>query len=206
MSIGDEVKNACQEAVDETVAEMKPDFDEFDRALKEGEAEAREERGEPDFDAEQIQSVKDAMSGADRRARTEGAMLRLRRWIEEHKDILKSTLDGELSMQPLEDRAIVVLFDGAKKTQGGLWIPESANEENKRDTVGVVVAVGPGRILDNGERAPMPVGPGDTVRFGKWTGTYLQPTATESTHKHDFTLVILGVRDIQCKILEPDRE
>ncbi|GAA5503379.1 10 kDa chaperonin [Deinococcus xinjiangensis] len=72
-------------------------------------------------------------------------------------------------LKPLGDRVLVEIIEEAEqKTAGGLYVPDTAKEKSQR---GKVVAVGTGKVLDNGNRAPMDVKAGDTVYFAKYGGT-----------------------------------
>jgi len=73
-----------------------------------------------------------------------------------------------MAFKPLHDRVLVRRVESEEKTAGGLIIPETAKEKPQH---GEVVAVGDGARKDNGERIEMAVNAGDTVLFGKWSGT-----------------------------------
>jgi len=73
-----------------------------------------------------------------------------------------------MNFRPLHDRVVVRRIDEEEKTAGGIIIPDTAKEKPMQ---GKVVAVGPGKRSDNGELAPLDVKAGDTVIFGKWSGT-----------------------------------
>jgi len=73
-----------------------------------------------------------------------------------------------MAFKPLHDRVLVRRVESEEKTAGGLIIPETAKEKPQQ---GEVVAVGDGARKDNGERIEMAVSTGDTVLFGKWSGT-----------------------------------
>lgn len=73
-----------------------------------------------------------------------------------------------MNLRPLNDRIIVKRKLGEEKTKGGIIIPDSAKE---KPIEAEVVAVGSGRILDDGKRVPMDVKKGDIVLFGKYGGT-----------------------------------
>ena len=74
-------------------------------------------------------------------------------------------------VRPLEDRVLVKPLDAETKTATGLFLPESAKEKPMQ---GKVVAVGPGKLLDNGKRQDPLVKKGDTVVFGKYAGTEIE--------------------------------
>jgi chaperonin GroES len=76
-----------------------------------------------------------------------------------------------MSVKPLEDRVLIKPIEAEKKTASGLYLPESAKEKPMQ---GRVVAVGPGKRLDNGERIKPSVKKGDTVVFGKYAGTEIE--------------------------------
>ncbi len=76
-----------------------------------------------------------------------------------------------MAVRPLEDRVLVKPIEAENRTASGLYLPESAKE---RPIQGKVIATGPGRQLDNGQRADMSVKKGDTVVFGKYAGTEVE--------------------------------
>ncbi len=76
-----------------------------------------------------------------------------------------------MSFKPLNDRVLVKRVDVEEKTAGGLFIPETAKEKPSR---GEVIAVGSGRVLDNGTRLPLEVKAGDIVIFGKYAGSEIK--------------------------------
>ena len=73
-----------------------------------------------------------------------------------------------MAFTPLHDRVLVERVESDDKTAGGLIIPDSAKE---KPAEGLVVAVGAGAKDDDGDRIAMDVKAGDTVLFGKWSGT-----------------------------------
>lgn len=74
---------------------------------------------------------------------------------------------GKLKVTPLEDRVVVMPSEAAEEMRGGLYIPDTAKE---KPTQGEVLAVGPGRV-EKGERVPVDLKVGDTVLYGKYSGT-----------------------------------
>ncbi len=76
-----------------------------------------------------------------------------------------------MAIRPLEDRVLVKPIQAETKTASGIYLPEAAKEKPVR---GSVVAVGPGRRLDNGKRGEMSVRIGDTVVYGKYAGTEVE--------------------------------
>ncbi len=73
-----------------------------------------------------------------------------------------------MKVRPLGDKVLIKRVEADEKTQAGIYLPESAKEKPQQAKV---VAVGDGRVLDNGQRAPFQVKAGDTVLIGKWGGT-----------------------------------
>ena len=76
-----------------------------------------------------------------------------------------------MPVRPLEDRVLIKPSDPETKTTSGIYLPESAKE---KPIQGKVVAVGPGKMLDNGERVKPSVKRGDTVVFGKYAGSEIE--------------------------------
>ena len=76
-----------------------------------------------------------------------------------------------MAVQPLEDRVLIRPVEADKKTASGIFLPESAKEKPMQ---GKVVACGPGKRLDNGERIKPGVKKGDTVVFGKYSGSEVE--------------------------------
>ncbi len=73
-----------------------------------------------------------------------------------------------MNLKPLHDRIIVEAAAKEEKTAGGIILPDTAQEKPLK---GTVLAVGPGKRLDSGTMAPMDVKVGDTVIYGKYSGT-----------------------------------
>ncbi len=73
-----------------------------------------------------------------------------------------------MNIRPLQDRVIVKRMEEETTSTGGIVLPDSATEKPIR---GEVIAVGPGKILDSGEKRPLEVKVSDTVLFGKYSGT-----------------------------------
>lgn len=73
-----------------------------------------------------------------------------------------------MKLQPLHDRIIVEPATAEETTAGGIILPDTAKEKPQR---GTVLAVGPGKTLDSGEIAPVDVKVGETVLYGKYSGT-----------------------------------
>ncbi|MDT3767193.1 co-chaperone GroES [Gleimia hominis] len=90
-----------------------------------------------------------------------------------------------ISIKPLEDRIVIQQVDAEQTTASGLVIPDTAKEKPQE---GTVVAVGPGRVDDNGNRVPMDVSEGDVVIYSKFGGTEVKYQGEE--------YLILSARDI----------
>lgn len=73
-----------------------------------------------------------------------------------------------MNIRPLHDRVVIKRLEEEQKTSGGIVIPDTAAEKPQK---GEVVAVGNGKILDNGETRALDVKVGDQVLFGKFSGT-----------------------------------
>lgn len=71
-------------------------------------------------------------------------------------------------IQPLADRIVVKPLDEAEQMRGGLYIPDTAKEKPQQ---GEIVAVGPGKVSEGGERVAPEVSVGDKVLYGKYSGT-----------------------------------
>lgn len=91
-----------------------------------------------------------------------------------------------MSIKPLHDHVLVQRNTADEKTPGGLFIPDTAKEKLNR---GRVVAVGPGRLLDNGARLEPRVRKDDEIIFGKYSGT-------EFEHEGETNLLMLREDDI----------
>ena len=76
-----------------------------------------------------------------------------------------------MSLRPLHDRIIVKRVEEEERTAGGIIVPDSAREKPQR---GNVIAVGKGKILEDGSVRPLEIKAGDTVLFGKYSGTEIK--------------------------------
>ena len=82
---------------------------------------------------------------------------------------MASATKGEtMNVQPLADRILVKRLEEGEMKRGGIIIPDTAKEKPQE---GEVVAVGPGRVDDNGQRIPLEVKAGDRILIGKYSGT-----------------------------------
>jgi chaperonin GroES len=82
-----------------------------------------------------------------------------------------ATKEGSMKIRPLHDRIVVKRVEEEETTQGGIIIPDTAKEKPQQ---GLVVAVGNGKLLDDGKLRPLDVSQGDRVLFSKYSGTEVQ--------------------------------
>ena len=94
-----------------------------------------------------------------------------------------------VSIKPLEDRIVIRQVEAEQTTASGLVIPETAKEKPQE---GEVVAVGPGRVADNGNRVPVDVAVGDKVIYSKYGGTEVKYAGEEC--------LVLSARDVLAVI------
>ena len=90
-----------------------------------------------------------------------------------------------ISIKPLEDRIVIQQVEAVQTTASGLVIPDTAKEKPQE---GEVIAVGPGRIDDNGNRVPVDVKVGDVVIYSRYGGTEVKYEGKEDQ--------ILSARDV----------
>jgi len=96
----------------------------------------------------------------------------------------------KLNITPMADRVVVEPLEETEEMRGGLYIPDTAKEKPQQ---GNVVAVGPGRLSDEGERIPMEVKVGDRVLYGKYAGTEVTIEGTDYLIvKEGDVLAVLG--------------
>ena len=97
---------------------------------------------------------------------------------------------AKVNLRPLDDRIVVRALDAEEKTAGGIVLPDSAKEKPQR---GTVIAVGPGKLLESGQRGSLSVAVGDEVIFGKYGGTEVEVDGAE--------LKILRESDVLAKVV-----
>ena len=95
-----------------------------------------------------------------------------------------------VSIKPLEDRIVIKQVEAEQTTASGLVIPDSAKE---RPQEGEVVAVGPGRVDDNGNRIPLDITVGDRVIYSKFGGTEVKYGGEE--------FLVLSTRDVLAVVV-----
>ena len=98
---------------------------------------------------------------------------------------------AKAKIRPLDDRVVVEPIEAEEKTSGGIVLPDTAKEKPQR---GTVVAIGPGRLLDNGKRAELSVAVGDEVIYGKYGGSEIEINGDE--------VKILRETDILAKVIK----
>lgn len=96
----------------------------------------------------------------------------------------------KIKIRPLDDRVVVEPIAAEETTAGGIVLPDTAKEKPQR---GTVVAVGPGKLLDNGKRGELSVSVGDEVIYGKYGGSDIEVDGDE--------VKILRESDILAKVL-----
>lgn len=94
-----------------------------------------------------------------------------------------------MTVKPLEDRVLLRPVAPQERTKGGIFLPETAKEKTGR---GVVLAVGPGRLLEDGTYKQVAVNVGDTVLFTKYAGNEIELDGGK--------LLICGEREIMAKV------
>jgi len=96
-----------------------------------------------------------------------------------------------IALRPLGDRVIVKPVTREEKTKGGIYLPDTASKEKPME--GTVIAVGPGRMMDDGKRTPVDVKVGDRIVFAKYAGT-------EFKTENDEEYLIISEKDIMAVI------
>jgi chaperonin GroES len=97
----------------------------------------------------------------------------------------------KLKIRPLDDRIVIEQSTAEERTAGGIVLPDTAKEKPQR---GKVVATGPGKLLDTGERGPMDVSIGDEVLYAKYSGTTVEINGDEFVilRENDILAVLSG--------------
>jgi len=96
---------------------------------------------------------------------------------------------AQLKIRPLDDRVVVESLEAEEKTAGGILLPDTAKQKPQR---GKVVAVGPGKLKENGERITLGVSVGDEVIYGKYAGNDVEISGKD--------LKIMRESDILAKV------
>jgi len=98
--------------------------------------------------------------------------------------------EASLSLRPLDDRIVVEPTEAEEKTAGGILLPDTAKQKPQQ---GKVVAIGPGKLSDKGSRTAVAVKIGDTVLYGKYSGSDVEVSGRE--------VKILRESDILAKVV-----
>ncbi len=100
-------------------------------------------------------------------------------------------------VRPLHDRILVQRLDEGEQQRGGIIIPDSAKEKPQR---GTVIAVGSGKVRDDGERTALDVKAGDTILFGKYSGQEIKLDGVEYLimNEDDVLAALEGVRAMKA--------
>jgi chaperonin GroES len=96
---------------------------------------------------------------------------------------------AQLTLKPLDDRVVVEPLEAEEKTAGGILLPDTAKQKPQQ---GKVLAVGPGKLSEKGDRLALGVKVGDTVLYGKYSGSDVEVNGKE--------LKILRETDILAKV------
>lgn len=97
---------------------------------------------------------------------------------------------AKIKIRPLDDRVVIEPLEAEEKTSGGIVLPDSAKEKPQR---GTVIAAGPGKLLDNGDRATLSVVIGDEVIYGRYGGSDVELNGAD--------VKILREADILAKVI-----
>ena len=97
---------------------------------------------------------------------------------------------ANVKLRPLDDRVVVEPQEAEETTSGGIVLPDTAKEKPQR---GKILSIGPGKLLDNGNRGKLSVGVGDVVIYGKYSGNDIEVAGKD--------VKILRETDILAKIV-----
>ena len=97
----------------------------------------------------------------------------------------------DLRIRPLDDRIVVEPLEAEEKSAGGILLPDTAKQKPQR---GRILAVGPGKMLDSGQRHPLAVAVGDEVIYGRYAGSDIEVERRE--------IKILRESDILAKVVK----
>src|SRR3989337_2456045 len=96
----------------------------------------------------------------------------------------------DINLKPLDDRVVVEPVEAEEMTAGGIVLPDTAKEKPQR---GTVLAIGPGKLLDSGQRGELSVAVGDEVIYGKYAGSDIEINGRE--------VKILRENDVLAKVV-----
>lgn len=94
-------------------------------------------------------------------------------------------------LKPLADRVLIKVVEAEEKTKGGILLPDTAQKKSQR---GEVLAVGPGKVAENGTRIPLDLKVGDKVLFARYAGTDIED--------NDEQFLLIAERDVLAVIEE----
>jgi len=97
----------------------------------------------------------------------------------------------DLKLRPLDDRVVVEPKEAEERTAGGIVLPDTAKEKPQR---GTILAIGPGKLQDDGKRSAMSVAVGEEVIYGKYSGSDIEVDGHE--------VKILRESDILAKVVK----
>jgi chaperonin GroES len=117
--------------------------------------------------------------------------LRYRSFLTNRDFVMAKDKENNLRVRPLDDRVVVEPLEADEKTAGGILLPDTAKQKPQR---GRVLAVGPGKLLDDGMRAKIAVAKGDEVLYGRYSGTDVEVDRKE--------IKILRESDILAKVVK----
>jgi chaperonin GroES len=126
-----------------------------------------------------------ATAGARSRATASAVQQYIHQPSDTEGGVTDVTTATKVSIKPLEDRVVVQANEAETTTASGLVIPDTAKEKPQE---GTVIAVGPGRIDDNGNRVPLDINVGDVVIYSKYGGTEVKYGGEE--------YLVLSARDL----------
>jgi chaperonin GroES len=98
---------------------------------------------------------------------------------------------AKMNLRPLDDRVVIEQSQAEERTSGGIVLPDTAKEKPQR---GTVLAIGPGKLLDNGQRGALSVVVGDEVIYGKYSGSDIEVDGRD--------IKILRESDVLAKVVK----
>ena len=93
-----------------------------------------------------------------------------------------------MAIKPLSDRVVLEALKADEKTSGGIYLPDTAKEKPQ---MGKIIATGPGKVSDSGQKIAMQVKKGDTILYGKYSGTEVQFEGKEYIIMHESDILAI---------------
>jgi chaperonin GroES len=93
-----------------------------------------------------------------------------------------------MEIKPLSDRVVVEPLEAEEKTSGGIYLPDTAKEKPQ---MGKIIALGPGKVSDSGEKIKMQVKKGDKILYGKYSGTEVQFAGKDYIIMHESDILAI---------------